>query len=72
MNSNEKDLMVKFSAPLQSDDSEVQTYGCRHSNPDICKNMYVSGICAFASEDKICKRPSSAWKKQYLKLSGGK
>ena len=71
MTSDEKKIMVKFSAPIREGDSEDQTFGCRHSNPDICKNMYVSGICAFANDDKICKKPSAAWKKQYLRLSQG-
>lgn len=71
MTSDEKRIRVKFSAPINDGDTENQTFGCRHSNPDICKNMYVPGICAFASEDRICKRPSAAWKKQYAKLSRG-
>ena len=68
MTSEEKVLMVKFSEPLKSNDSEKQTEGCRHSNPEICKNMYVKDVCAFSSEDGICRRPSASWKKQYNKL----
>ena len=68
MTSDEKEIMVKFSAPLNRLDTENRTVGCRHSNPEICKNMYVVGICAFADADRVCKRPSSSWKKHYKKL----
>ena len=64
----EKELRIKFNAPLNPQDSETQTYGCRANNPDICGNCYIEGICAFASEDNICNKPSVAWKKQYQKL----
>lgn len=61
-------LSVKFSAPLNPQDTETQTYGCRANNPDICKNAYMEGICALVDSDCICKQPSKAWKKQYQKL----
>lgn len=66
----EKELRIKFNAPLNAEDTEVQTYGCRANNPDICGSCYIEGICAFTSKDGICKKPSSAWKKQYKKLKG--
>lgn len=66
---SERDLHIKFNAPLNFGDSEFQTYGCRANNPNICKNAYINGICAFSSSDNICKKPSTAWKKQYQKLS---
>lgn len=66
----EKELKIKFKAPLNKLDSETQTYGCRANNPDICGNAYLENICAFVRSDKICKKPSSAWKKQYHKLKG--
>ena len=66
-----KELKVSFNAPLNELDTEVQTYGCRANNPDICANNYITNICAFTSEDGICRKPSRAWKKQYHKLSGG-
>ena len=53
---------------LQNQDTEQQTYGCRHSNPDICNACYIENICAFSSPDQICKRPSKSWRKYYLKL----
>nr|WP_294668757.1 hypothetical protein [uncultured Blautia sp.] len=68
---NIKELKVSFYAPLNESDTEEQTYGCRANNPDICANNSIDNICAFTSEDCICKKPSRAWKKQYNKLSGG-
>ncbi len=65
-----KELKIAFNAPLLEGDTESQTYGCRANNPDICKNNGIEDICAFESKDYICKTPSRAWKKQYLKLKG--
>lgn len=62
---------VPFSAPLNALDSETQTFGCRANNPNICANNDLPGVCAFKSADRICKKPSRAWKKQYLKLMEG-
>ena len=67
---NKKDLKIPFNAPLNEKDTELQTYGCRANNPDICANSEPEGICAFSSSDCICKKPSRAWKKQYAKLKG--
>ena len=67
---NIKDLKVPFNAPLNEIDTERQTYGCRANNPDICANNPITDICAFTSEDCICRKPSRAWQKQYHKLSG--
>ena len=64
----ERQLKIPFKAPLNELDSETQTYGCRANNPDICANCYLPGVCAFAADDGICKKPSNAWKKQYKKL----
>jgi len=57
-----------FHDPLNPLDTETQTDGCRATNPDICANNGIQNVCAFASNDSICKRPSVAWKKQYRKL----
>lgn len=59
---------VAFNAPLQVGDTEDETHGCRHTNPDICGSSYLEGVCAFTRNDNICKKPSTAWKKQYTKL----
>lgn len=63
------ELKVAFKAPLNREDTAEQTYGCRANNPDTCANNSLKGICAFASPDCICRRPSKAWRKQYEKLS---
>lgn len=63
-----KELRVKFAAPLNQWDTETQTYGCRASNPDICGNAYLENICAFITDDNICYKPSAAWKRQFNKL----
>ncbi len=65
---NTKDLHIPFSAPLNAQDNETQTYGCRQNNPDICGNNSIPGVCAFTNDDCICKKPSRAWKKKYLEL----
>lgn len=62
-------LQIDFSAPINEGDTELTTMGCRHTNPDICKNNGIQNICAFVSDDHICKRPSRAWKKKYIQLS---
>ncbi|MCM1125877.1 MAG: hypothetical protein NC429_05340 [Lachnospiraceae bacterium] len=61
-------LHIEFDSPLNEQDTEQQTYGCRANNPDICSNNSIPNICAFTSADNICRRPSRAWKKQYEKL----
>lgn len=63
-----KKLKVPFSAPLNDMDTETETFGCRANNADICANNSIPGLCAFASDDNICRKPSRAWKKQYQKL----
>lgn len=63
-----KDLLIAFNAPLHEQDSEIQTFGCRQKNPDICGNNSLLGICAFTSDDCICRKPSRAWRKQYAAL----
>lgn len=64
----EKELKVNFNAPLSENDTENQTFGCRANNPDICGNAYLEGVCAFVTVDHICRKPSTAWKRQYKKL----
>lgn len=63
-----KELLIPFDAPLNAQDTETQTYGCRQNNPNICGNNSLPDICAFVCEDGICKKPSRAWKKQYQVL----
>jgi len=49
-------------------DNKDQTFGCRHSNPDICSNNSIRGKCAFACADGICKIPPRSWKSKYNQL----
>lgn len=65
MSSFPKELRVPLYSRLHKEDTEEQTYGCRHSNPDICKYCYVDEVCAFVSKDSICKNPSRKWKRVY-------
>lgn len=51
-------------------DSGEQTFGCRHTNPTICKNNSLSEKCAFVRQDNICLVPPLSWKKQFLLLKG--
>ena len=64
----DRNLRIPFSAPLNDGDTETTTYGCRQNNPDICANNSLQGICAFVSDDGICRKPSRAWKKKYKEL----
>ncbi len=54
--------------PLGEYDSDVQTLGCRHSNPHICKNNATPGKCAFVREDGICLLVPRSWGKIYAEL----
>ncbi|MGL5084737.1 MAG: hypothetical protein ACRC68_03320 [Clostridium sp.] len=63
-----KKICVPFNDKLNGLDKENQTYGCRHTNPDICSTNMMLNICSFSREDYICKKPSRSWKKQYIKL----
>lgn len=60
-------LKFDFHSPLNPEDTESQTLGCRANNPDICFNN-SSSDCAFARKDGICKHPSRKWKQQFYKL----
>ena len=61
-------LVIKFSAPLNSQDSLCQTHGCRHRNPNNCGNNSLENVCAFVTADNICLKPPTGWAKQYEKL----
>ncbi len=65
-----KELCFGFNDPLNCLDTDSQTYGCRANNPNICGNNSIIGICAYTSDDCICRKPSRAWKKQFYVLLG--
>jgi hypothetical protein len=58
-----------FHAPLKPKDSETQTEGCRHTNPDICSSHSLPKVCAFVRTDGMCFKPPSSWPKQFAHLS---
>lgn len=58
-----EDLHIPFNAPLNSQDTELQTYGCQQNNPDICAYNSIPNVCVFTSTDYIRKKYSRSWKK---------
>jgi hypothetical protein len=62
------ELIIEPSAPLNSQDSPHQTYGCRCQNPNNCMNNSMENICAFVRADNICKKPPKNWARQYENL----
>ncbi len=66
----DKSKHYNFNDPLNPLDTISQTQGCRSNNPNICSRALNDKICAFCRADGICKKPSVAWKKQYIKLGG--
>jgi len=58
-----------FHKSLHPLDTKVKTFGCRHTNPDICSKNGMPGKCAFTTKDKICYSPPASWSRQYDKLS---
>ena len=66
----DKKKHYSFNAPLNPNDTLTQTQGCRSNNPNIFSRAFTEKVCAFCRADGICKKPSVAWKKQYIKLGG--
>lgn len=60
-----------FHVPLDPLDTEKQTYGCRHTNPDICGKNGLPKVCALVRTDKMCSAPPMTWPKQFKKLKQG-
>ena len=58
-------------APLNSQDTETQTFGCRLSDPDSCGKNCMLGICAFTAADNICHSPPNSWPKRFRELKAG-
>jgi hypothetical protein len=54
--------------PLDVQDTEHQTLGCRHATPDFCRNNATPGKCAFVRDDNICLLPPRSWKKIFTEL----
>jgi len=58
-----------FHALLKKMDTETQTVGCRHANPDHCAKNLLQNVCAFVREDGICLSRPKSWPKQFKKLT---
>jgi hypothetical protein len=58
----------RFHDPLLPQDSECQTIGCRHTNPNACSKHSLRDVCAFVRNDGICLAPRRSWPEQYRKL----
>jgi hypothetical protein len=55
--------------PLNEADTEKQTIGCRHGNPDLCVKNRMPSVCALARADRICLAPPRGWPKNYKRLA---
>lgn len=64
-----KEIHFKITDPLKKGDTESQTFGCRHKDPEFCKFIDNSQYCAFAKQDCTCLKPSISWKKHFLILN---
>ncbi len=67
----EKELKRTFAVRLNDVYTELQTYGCRVNNSDICASNLIPEIYVLSFDDGICLDPSTAWKKQYFKWKVG-
>lgn len=63
-----KELRISPSAPLNALDTATQTYGCRHRSPHTCPNGNMPNVCAFVTNDNICRRPPNTWKRKFIIL----
>ena len=61
-------LIIDPTAPLNSQDSPHQTYGCRCRTYQNCASNSMENVCAFVTADTICLKPPTRWAKQYEKL----
>lgn len=67
---NEKELRIPFNAPLNEQDTETQTYGCRQNNPDICGNNGLSGILCFRQQRWNMQKTISCMEKAVPEAQG--
>ena len=61
-------LIIDPTAPLNSQDSPHQTYGCRCRTYQNCASNSMENVCAFVTADTICLKPPAGWARQYKKL----
>ena len=62
-------IHIPYRAPLNSGDTENQTYGCRATSPNICKNHGMAG-CAYVNQTGIWMMPPRGWNKHFKELKG--
>ena len=62
------ELIIDPTAPLNSQDSPNQTYGCRCRTYQNCASNSMENVCAFVKADTICLKPPRRWAKQYEEL----
>ena len=62
-------LIIKPNAPLSSQYSPDQTYGCCHNTPDTWSKNSMENVCAFFTADNICFKPPIGWAFKYKKSS---
>ncbi len=61
-------LHYALRAPLNPEDTATQTLGCRCHDRSTCCRDGIENVCAYASEDHICKSPSKIWPQVYKEL----
>jgi hypothetical protein len=54
--------------PLGLQDTEKETLGCRHANPDLCAKNSMQKVCAFVRGDHMCTSPPRTWPKSFRNL----
>ena len=69
MASRSNEQARRFHEPLEDLDTDQQTVGCRHTNPDICAKHSMASVCAFVRSDGTCLSPPKSWPRQYAKLN---
>ena len=57
--------------PLHPKDTETQTVGCRHANPNTCGRNRLPKVCAFSRSDGICTDPPKTWHGHFKRLKSG-
>ena len=61
-------LVIEPTAPLNPQDSPIQTFGCRCRTHQNCASNSMENVCAFVTADTICLKPPTGWARQYEKL----
>jgi len=62
------EIVVPFNYSIIISDTQIKTWGCYQSNLETYANNVTPEICAFITDDFICRKPSRACIKQYNKL----